>query len=76
MYKDHWRTEVVNFRLELKARLTQAISNQIDLEQLYSQAIRLAVSALRTAEPDFAQRPPKAYPWTLAEAMDDDFWPE
>jgi len=73
--RDHWRTEVATFRVDLKDRLTRSIENQIDLGKLYPQAVRLAVTALGRQEPAFARQLPAECPWTLEQILDDDFWP-
>ena len=75
IHKPHWRSEIGNFRLDLKDRLTRSIENQVDIDQLYRQAVRLAVAA-QSDEPGFAEKLPPECPWTLEQVLDDDYWPE
>ena len=73
--ENHWRIEIANFRIELDQRLTKSIANQIELDALYRQARRLAITGMRE-EKGFATRLPALCPWTLDQVRDEDYWPD
>lgn len=75
IHKAHRRSEIANFRLDLKDRLTRSIENQVDIDRLYRQAVRLAVTA-QSDEPGFSKKIPSQCPWTLEHILDEDYWPE
>ena len=53
----HWRSEIVTFHIELLSRLTPAIANGIDLDQLWKQAKRQARANLDESEREDAETP-------------------
>ena len=75
----HWRHEVTAWRVTLARRLKRAPSLDATLEhelsELYADAL-----AMMYAEVDGVPRPEGSVsdhcPWTLAQAMNRDFWPE
>ena len=76
MAKDHWQSEIAHFRVELKDKLTKSIQNQVDMNKLYKQAVRLAIASRKGRETGFAEKLPIECPWTLEQVLDDDYWPE
>ena len=74
---DHWRDEVIEWRLQLGRKLTRSIIAKLDLPDRY----RLALKLFRRLErdvPGLLARVPKECPYTLDQILggEDDWFPE
>ncbi|HWB48987.1 MAG TPA: DUF29 domain-containing protein [Stellaceae bacterium] len=75
---DHWRGEIVEWRIQLEKTLTRSIRAKLDLPDLYRTALRL----LRRQEgvmPGLLGRVPTECPYTLDQIIgsgDEDWFPE
>jgi len=73
---DHWRDEIVEWRLQLEQVLTRSILARIDFSARYRSALRLAG---RLDAPGFLGRLPPACPYTpeqIVSSGDEDWFPE
>jgi hypothetical protein len=61
---DHWRDEIVEWRLQLEKVLTRGIEAKLDLPSRYRAALRL-VRRLERDVPDLTSRVPAECPYTL-----------
>ena len=74
---DHWRDEIVEWRLQLEKILTRSIEAKLDLPARYRAALRL-VRRLERDVPGFASRLPAECPYTLEQIIgsgDEDWFP-
>jgi len=74
---DHWRREIVEWRLQLDRKLTRSLLAQIDREQRYRYALRLLRSFAGDV-PDLMQRVPAECPYSLDEILssaEEDWFP-
>jgi hypothetical protein len=74
---EHWRDEIVEWRLQLDKILTRSITAKLDLSGRYRAALRLARRFERHA-PGFGGRLPTACPYTLEQIVgngDSDWFP-
>src|SRR6266853_146846 len=74
---DHWRDEIVEWRLQLEKILTRSIEAKLDLPGRYKAALRL-VRRLERDVPGFASRLPAECPYTLEQIIgsrDEDWFP-
>ncbi|MBV8937591.1 MAG: DUF29 domain-containing protein [Alphaproteobacteria bacterium] len=75
---DHWRDEIVEWRLQLDKFLTRSILAKLDLPARYRMALRL-VRRLERDVPGFLSRLPAECPYTLEQIIssgDEDWFPE
>ena len=63
---DHWRDEIVEWRLQLEQILTRSIEAKLDLPARYRAALRLV---RRLGVPGFASRLPAECPYTLEQII-------
>src|ERR1700738_97694 len=61
---DHWRDEIVEWRVQLEQILTRSIEAKLDLPSQYRVALRL-VRRLERDVPGFTSRVPRVCPYTL-----------
>jgi hypothetical protein len=61
---EHWRDEIVEWRLQLEQILTRSIAAKLDLLSLYCNALRL-VRRLERDVPGLMNRLPQACPYTI-----------
>jgi hypothetical protein len=74
---DHWRDEIVEWRLQLEKTLTRSIEAKLDLAGRYRSALRLLRRMERSA-PGLMTHIPPTCPYTLAQFVgraDDDWFP-
>ncbi len=74
---DHWRDEIVEWRLQLEKTLTRSIAAKLDLPGRYQAAIRL-VRRLERDVPELTSRLPIQCPYTLEQivsAGEEDWFP-
>jgi len=74
---EHWRDEIVEWRLQLEKTLTRSIETKLDLPARYQAAIRL-VRRLERDVPGLTRRLPTFCPYTLgqiANGGDADWFP-
>jgi len=74
---DHWRDEIVEWRLQLDKILTRSIEAKLDLADRYRAALRL-VRRLERDVPGLMSRLPHSCPYTLEQivsAGDEDWFP-
>ncbi len=74
---DHWRDEIVEWRLQLEQILTRSIEAKLDLPAQYRTALRL-VRRLERDVPGLMNRLPPASPYTLEQIIstgDEDWFP-
>jgi hypothetical protein len=74
---DHWRDEIVEWRLQLDKTLTRSIIAKLDLPDRYRAALRLARRLERTV-PGLTSRVPRECPYSLDQiigAGDEDWFP-
>jgi hypothetical protein len=74
---DHWRDEIVEWRLQLEKILTRSIEAELDLADRYRAALRL-VRRLERDVPELTSRLPQTCPYTLEQivgAGDEDWFP-
>ncbi|MBV9687724.1 MAG: DUF29 domain-containing protein [Alphaproteobacteria bacterium] len=75
---DHWRDEIVEWRLQLEQILTRSILAKLDLPARYRMALRLA-RRLERDVPGFLSRLPAECPYALEQIIssgDQDWFPE
>jgi hypothetical protein len=75
---DHWRDEIVEWRLQLDKFLTRSILAKLDLPARYRMALRL-VRRLERDVPGFLSRLPAECPYALEQIIssgDEDWFPE
>jgi hypothetical protein len=75
---DHWRDEIVEWRLQVEKVLTRSIEAKLDLPDRYRAALRL-VRRLERDVPGFSARLPVECPYTLDQILgsgDEDWFPE
>ena len=65
---DHWRDEIVEWRLELEQILTRSIEAKLNLPSLYKTALRL-VRRLERDVPGLMSRIPAECPYTLEQIV-------
>lgn len=65
---DHWRDEIVEWRLQLDKTLTASIEAKLDLPNRYRAALRL-MRRLERDVPGLAARLPPSCPYSLAEIV-------
>jgi Domain of unknown function DUF29 len=65
---DHWRDEIVEWRLQLDKTLTASIEAKLDLPARYRSALRL-LRRLERDVPGLTARLPPACPYSLAEIV-------
>jgi hypothetical protein len=72
---DHWRDEIVEWRLQLDKILTRSIEAKLDLAERYRAALRL-LRRLERDVPGLTSRLPRACPYTLEQifASGDEEW--
>ena len=68
---DHWRDEIVEWRLQLEQILTRSIEAKLDVPSLYRTALRL-VRRLERDVPGLTSRLPQACPYTLGQIVSGD----
>ena len=74
---DHWRDEIVEWRLQLDKFLTRSIEAKLDLADRYRVALRL-LRRLERDVPGLTSRLPRECPYTLEQivsAGDEDWFP-
>jgi DNA-binding PucR family transcriptional regulator len=74
---DHWRDEIVEWRLQLEKILTRSIEAKLDLPARYRAALRL-VRRLERDVPGFISRLPSECPYSLEQIIgdgDEDWFP-
>ena len=75
---DHWRDEIVEWRLQLEKTLTRSIAAKLDLADRYRAALRL-VRRLEKTVPGLMSRIPPQCPYSLEQivgARGEDWFPE
>jgi len=75
---DHWRDEIVEWRLQLEQILTRSIEAKLDLPGRYRAALRL-LRRLERGHPGLMGRVPAQCPYTLEQIVssgDEDWFPE
>ncbi len=65
---DHWRDEIVEWRLQLEKTLTRSIAAKLDLPARYRAALRL-IRRLERDVPELTSRLPQACPYTLEQIV-------
>jgi hypothetical protein len=74
---EHWRDEIVEWRIHIEKKITRSIAAKIGLPERYSYALRLLRRFERTA-PGFMARVPAECPYSLDQiigAGDEDWFP-
>jgi len=74
---DHWRDEIVEWRLQLEKILTRSIEAKLDLPARYRMAVRLA-RRLERDVPGFLNRLPAECPYAIKQIIssgDEDWFP-
>ncbi len=74
---DHWRDEIVEWRVQLGQILTRSIEAKLDLPSQYRLALRL-VRRLDRDVPGFTSRLPQVCPYTVEQIRssgDEDWFP-
>jgi hypothetical protein len=74
---EHWRDEIVEWRLQLEKTLTRSITAKLDLPDRYRGALRL-VRRLERTVPGLMARIPKECPYSLDQIVgtgDEDWFP-
>jgi len=75
---DHWRDEIVEWRIQLSRTLTRSIRAKLDLSDMYRTALRLLRRQERTA-PGLMNRLPRECPYSLDQiigADGEDWFPD
>jgi hypothetical protein len=75
---DHWRDEIVEWRLQLEKTLTRSITAKLDLADRYRAALRL-VRRLENTVPGLMSRIPPQCPYSLEQIVGsrgEDWFPE
>lgn len=74
---DHWRDEIVEWRLQLDKTLTRSIEARLELPVRYRNALRL-IRRLERDAPGLAGRVPSACPYTIEQIVspgEEDWFP-
>jgi hypothetical protein len=74
---EHWRDEIVEWRVQIEKKITRSIAAKIDLPERYRYALRLLRRFERTA-PGFMARVPVECPYSLDQIIgvgDEDWFP-
>jgi hypothetical protein len=74
---EHWRDEIVEWRVQIERKITRSIAAKIDLPERYRYALRLLRRFERTA-PGFMARVPVECPYSLDQILgsgDEDWFP-
>jgi hypothetical protein len=74
---EHWRDEIVEWRLQIDERLTRSIVAKMDLKERYRRALRL-LRRLERDVPGLMQRVPAECPYSLDQIVgtgDEDWFP-
>jgi len=74
---EHWRDEIVEWRVQIEKRITRSIASKIDLPERYRYALRLLRRFERTA-PGLIARVPAECPYSLDQIIgvgDEDWFP-
>ena len=74
---EHWRDEIVEWRVQIEKKITRSIAAKIDLPERYRYALRLLRRFERTA-PGFLARLPAECPYSLDQILgsgDEDWFP-
>jgi hypothetical protein len=74
---EHWRYQIVEWRVQIEKKITRSIKAQIDLPERYRDALRLLRRFERTA-PGFMARVPAECPYSLDQIIgvgDEDWFP-
>jgi hypothetical protein len=78
--REHWRGEVVAFRISMERKITPSIRRRArrNLPKIYRRAARLAAASLHNSEPDFHRRLPKTcpYDWAAVESREEPPMPD
>jgi hypothetical protein len=75
---NHWRREIVEWRIQLERTLTRSIRAKLDLPDLYRTALRL-LRRLEDMPTDWLNRVPSECPYSfdqIAGTGDEDWFPE
>jgi Domain of unknown function DUF29 len=75
---DHWRDEIVEWRLQLEQILTRSVEAKLDLPSQYRAALRL-VRRLERDVPELVRRIPRVCPYTFEQIRGgggEDWFPE
>jgi hypothetical protein len=75
---EHWRDEIVEWRIQIEKKITRSIAAKIDLPERYRYALRLLRRFERTA-PGFMARVPAECPYSLDQIIgvgEEDWFPE
>jgi hypothetical protein len=75
---EHWRDEIVEWRLQLEKTLTRTIEAKLDLPSRYRAALRL-LRRLDRDVPEVSRRVPAICPYTLGQIVgsgEQDWFPE
>ncbi|HZT89628.1 MAG TPA: DUF29 domain-containing protein [Stellaceae bacterium] len=68
---DHWRYEIVEWRIQLERKLTRSIIAKLELGERYRTALRL-LRRLERDSPELAERVPAECPYTLSQILGSD----
>jgi hypothetical protein len=74
---EHWRDEIVEWRVQIEKKITRSIAAKIDLSERYRYVLRLLRRFERTA-PGFMARVPAECPYSLDQIIgtgDEDWFP-
>ena len=74
---DHWRDEIVEWRLQLEQKLTRSIAGKLNLKERYRRALR-RLRRLERDVPGLMQRVPAECPYSLDQIVgssDEDWFP-
>ncbi len=74
-----WRASVLDARAEIEERLSATLRRRLarELSEIYVRARAIAAEELAAhGEHEAAAHLPERCPWTLAQLLDPDFWPE
>ena len=75
---DHWRDEIVEWRVQIEKKITRSMAAKIDLPARYRYALRL-LRRLERDIPGFITRLPAECPYSLDQILgtgDEDWFPE